>query len=513
MARRICIDGCWSLEGLLGGDIDVAALKAQVPGFVSFDLIKAGILPDTEKDKHAYRLCEWIEHRRWRYKTRFDLPKEGKDGRSEKYYLSLPPVFGSGVLRINSNEIGFMKCSKPQRFDITAFVQESANELCVTFDAHRIEPHRRKEGFIAPIGLGRVELICVSFLNVLDISCKLSDHEAEVSVDAEAFVRGNYVYKFRLFAGDMLIASKNELVRLNACRQKVNTALPLLADLDKYVLMLSVERGGIRCDSDSLTIRRGPKELPFKIPLFIDSDSYDTARFSYDRWREYLMCAKSCGTSFVSVKKGAPRFSDGFYKAMEELDLFAVFDDEREGMMIPDKLNKDRCGIISKLKGTYTSVKVSNDELQAECAGISGRAVFEIRVYDTDGRELFFTHLSDTASGGYAQVSLRLPNKCIGSISCCIVSVWSGKERVSAGELLIKDIPSSDVGIKMYENRIVFENTCGFVRRIEHVPEDGIYDGRDFCLLMPYEKREAPLYRMDDRSNKNIKRPGYVEFA
>ncbi len=50
-------------------------IPARLPGSVQDDLRRAGLIPDWNVGTNA-RLCEWVEHRHWEYRTRVEVPIE-----------------------------------------------------------------------------------------------------------------------------------------------------------------------------------------------------------------------------------------------------------------------------------------------------------------------------------------------------------------------------------------------------------------------------------------------------
>jgi beta-mannosidase len=122
-----------SYNALGDGDpcIDVCSILAKVPGSVQGALRAAGLLPDWNVGVN-YRQCEWVEHRHWMYRT--SLPDEWL-GSGRHYRLECLGLDYAGWVYINRRLVGEFKGTHvPHSFDLTPFLQPSANVLEIVFD-------------------------------------------------------------------------------------------------------------------------------------------------------------------------------------------------------------------------------------------------------------------------------------------------------------------------------------------------------------------------------------------
>jgi beta-mannosidase len=111
--------------------VDVPPVPATVPGSVQGALRAAGLLPDWNVGVDS-RLCEWVEHRHWMYRTH--LPQEWLNPET-RFRLECQGLDYSGWVYVNGQEVGvFQGTHRPHEFDLTPHLNAGDNELEIIFD-------------------------------------------------------------------------------------------------------------------------------------------------------------------------------------------------------------------------------------------------------------------------------------------------------------------------------------------------------------------------------------------
>jgi len=110
---------------------EVRPVRAKVPGSVQYSLREAGVIPDWNYGMN-YRQCEWVENRHWVYDVA--LPDE-IFAQGKTFRLNCQGLDYKGIVFVNGHEAGeFVGTHVPHTFDITPFVNESANRLSIVFE-------------------------------------------------------------------------------------------------------------------------------------------------------------------------------------------------------------------------------------------------------------------------------------------------------------------------------------------------------------------------------------------
>ena len=108
----------WQKTACMTGvpDLPVPAVKAEVPGSVQTDLIRAGVISEVDIDKNSF-LQEWTEHREWIYEKKFRLKNAFKGKRLILNFLGLDYY---GQIILNGKKLAeFEGMFVPVRVDIT----------------------------------------------------------------------------------------------------------------------------------------------------------------------------------------------------------------------------------------------------------------------------------------------------------------------------------------------------------------------------------------------------------
>ena len=135
--ERMSLDGDWELWHFLEGDREVGPedldklgkpLRAQVPGNVELDLVRAGEIPDPFFGRNFFLLRE-LEFHEWWYRSRFTLPGGLIGRRCELVFEGLDTI---ATVWLNGRKVGeSANMLVEQRFDVTGVLREGENELVV----------------------------------------------------------------------------------------------------------------------------------------------------------------------------------------------------------------------------------------------------------------------------------------------------------------------------------------------------------------------------------------------
>ncbi len=123
----------WAFERLhhMGPSMEVGPIPARVPGSVQAALRQAGLLPDWHVSGNS-RLCEWVEHRHWIFRT--SLPDDWLRG-AGRFELHCEGLDYSGWVLLNGRAAGEFKGTHvPHVFDLTPLRRAENNVLEIVFD-------------------------------------------------------------------------------------------------------------------------------------------------------------------------------------------------------------------------------------------------------------------------------------------------------------------------------------------------------------------------------------------
>lgn len=142
--KQYSLNGAWTLrhgpQSKRAGNMAVpeipsewGELRAQVPGNVELDLIRAGKLPaDLDRGHNIYKLLE-LENHQWWYSRSFEVPdlREG-----ERCELVLEGVDTLAAVWLNERKIGTLEnMLVPHRIDVTEHLCPEENRLVVGIDS------------------------------------------------------------------------------------------------------------------------------------------------------------------------------------------------------------------------------------------------------------------------------------------------------------------------------------------------------------------------------------------
>lgn len=128
LAASVLLDGAWTLEYRRErSDDGWASVRAEVPGNVEMDLVRAGLIPEPEKGTNVWAL-ESLRLNEWRYSRRFPAPARGAD---ERVRLCFEGVDTRASVFLNGERIGDVaNMFIPHAFDVTDRLK-AENELVV----------------------------------------------------------------------------------------------------------------------------------------------------------------------------------------------------------------------------------------------------------------------------------------------------------------------------------------------------------------------------------------------
>lgn len=119
----------------------LAGLPAQVPGEVTLDLLRAGLIADPF-DGNSESTQHWIGEVDWRYSCHFDWPSM----HSERLDLVAYGLDTVADLEINGRPLGHTQnFHRTYRWDLRGLLKEEGNELAVSFTSPVREAERREE--------------------------------------------------------------------------------------------------------------------------------------------------------------------------------------------------------------------------------------------------------------------------------------------------------------------------------------------------------------------------------
>ncbi|MDR2514792.1 MAG: hypothetical protein LBD02_06240 [Christensenellaceae bacterium] len=254
MARRIVLDGGWKLgiRPCFGGETE-----AELPAALPLDLREALGLRGGKAD-------EWALLREFTLKTMVARPKEPEEGRSERFFLHLPEVYGRGEAFLNGHRLGRLESAAVLELTEALSEEERLLEL-------RFAP-ALGAGFGA---LPRIplppEMVGNYFARFLRVEARAGLRgEVELRAEIEGFGEGRVRLLCRLLRGDELAASRTLEARIQAKRQVLSCVLraesPKIwpgeeAAAALYTLRLTLERGGARSDMAELKLGFAPREF------------------------------------------------------------------------------------------------------------------------------------------------------------------------------------------------------------------------------------------------------------
>lgn len=106
----------------------VPPIPAQVPGSVQTDLLRAGVLPDWNRE-HNFFSAEWVEHREWVYEKMFTVTEAQKSVHSQICFEGLD---FSGHVFLNGEKLfSFDQMHRPYEADVTGRLTAGENHLRV----------------------------------------------------------------------------------------------------------------------------------------------------------------------------------------------------------------------------------------------------------------------------------------------------------------------------------------------------------------------------------------------
>ncbi|MGI5899828.1 MAG: glycosyl hydrolase 2 galactose-binding domain-containing protein [Christensenellales bacterium] len=414
MARKISLSNeIWSMSGYRSyGDFrrrraEFSGVDIELPSSVDGALERAGIIPDYRLDERG---CEWAANRLWVITAVFDMPPEPQDVLSEKHFLWIEDIFGEGAVFLNGREILlFSLKTKDIEADVTGdIIEEGENRLEIAFFGCSCESIKSAQAayegldapFTAPRGIrGDVYFKSTSYCRIEKIAARRAGGRALVTAFVDAANRGKYMFKYRIVREGRLLGTANIMENLLAREQELCHEIDLEHDGDCSV-RLTVERGGIRCDFDTVSLETtciSPKKASKETRAVVWSPvSPRLCDVGADEYERALSLLKNMGINAVYIRRGL-RESILFERICSKLGMALIREGEDGGFL-------DDAALIQIPVEKSLPMALQNARREGRPILISG--MISPMAHESSAALLTW-ELEPTAAYGYASQNLR----------------------------------------------------------------------------------------------------------
>jgi len=272
MARRIPLDEDWTLCAPSPYDTDEREALS-----LPFDP-KKGLLPALRARGLLWgegRSGEWVYLRAWRFAKSLCPPPEPPEGRSERYFLYLGNLRGSGEVLAGGRNLGAL--APFAQIELSQALLCGPCELTLSFVPALMQGESALPALIDP-----PSLVCCYFARIARAQAACGEGGAlQIHLHVQAFGEGRVQLRLHLMKGDALCQSLVEERRLQAREQTLRFSMEMPAAVYEgeasslYTLYIKMERAGALCDSTQLSLRL-PQEQPAappQFPLLLDEKS------------------------------------------------------------------------------------------------------------------------------------------------------------------------------------------------------------------------------------------------